>query len=213
MMLGSRVDAFDHLSKTELILVFMPIDHLMNFDTSSKMTNYVLLSKQDRIYYHQGHDYADSFPGPSPYPSWALPSPNMPDSIHDVSDIMNYEDDSLSFTSEDYENSQHYPSLKCGDSSYPVVCSPESQPKTTDSVDSLTTTTTTVIDPVELQLEFLRTLKKLDRSIQRTNQSRSMVKRLHTASFLERSEWHQIEEDRQQFAEMIHHDSLTRTVF
>jgi hypothetical protein len=183
------------------------------------MTDCYTFSNQDSIYYHQENDNQSryQFPEPSQRSSWEMTTPNLSDSIHDVSDVMEYDDDNLSFTSEVFGNSERCP-LEYADHSSPALCSPESQPKATLSVDSFATNTTcnsstTVIDPVELQLEFLRTLKKLDRSIQRTDQSRSVIKRLHAASFMDRSEWHQIEEHRQQFAEMIHRDSLTRTVF
>jgi hypothetical protein len=92
-----------------------------------------------------------------------------------------------------------------------AVCTPEYKPRSTIRVEHHVST----VVPVELQLDFLRTLKKLNISIQRTDQSRTVVKRLHSSdeNFFYTSEWLEVQQNRHIFAQMIYNDSLTRTVF
>jgi hypothetical protein len=92
-----------------------------------------------------------------------------------------------------------------------AVCTPEYKPRSIIRVEHHVST----VVPVELQLEFLRTLKKLNKSIQRTDQSRTVVKRLHSSdeNVFYTSKWLEVQQNRQIFAQMIYNDSLTRTVF
>jgi hypothetical protein len=92
-----------------------------------------------------------------------------------------------------------------------AVCTPEYKPRSTIRVEHHVST----VVPVELQLDFLRTLKKLNKSIQRTDQSRTVVKRLHSSdeNFFYTSKWLEVQQNRHVFAQMIYNDSLTRTVF
>jgi hypothetical protein len=99
-----------------------------------------------------------------------------------------------------------------------------------------TTATNNNTDWVELQLEFLRTLKKLNKSMHRTDQSRefyirSLRRYYQTARTLGKDRYHpsdhhnnelryfttpdfyQSLQIRQEFAKMVHHDCLYRTAF
>jgi hypothetical protein len=96
------------------------------------------------------------------------------------------------------------------------------------------TTINTGTNWVELQIEFLRTLKKLNKSIQRTDQSRLFFMRAlhrhhrnhhclnntHSTQndddewrFFTSPEWYKSQQDRHEFAKIVHHDCLYRTAF
>ena len=75
------------------------------------------------------------------------------------------------------------------------------------------------IDKVELQIEFLRTLKKLNKSMQRTDQSRTfffraLVRHHHyRQGYFTSPEWIKSQQERQQMTKIVHYDALHRTVF
>lgn len=114
-------------------------------------------------------------------------------------------------------------------------------PQTMYGVSSLIPTINTTIcnsinntDWVELHIEFLRTLKKLNKSIQRTDQSRIFfIRALHRHHWMHHNnhhkhnsknnnnrngdnelryftspEWYKSQQDRQEFAKIVHHDCL-----
>ena len=70
---------------------------------------------------------------------------------------------------------------------------------------------------VELQLEYLRTLKKLAKSMRRSDETRSIVKRQRSSdndeNFFMTRRWSELEQDRNKISKIIHHDSTHRTVF
>jgi hypothetical protein len=105
----------------------------------------------------------------------------------------------------------------------------------------LSTTTTTThhntasldMETVELQLEYLRTLKKLAKLMRRSDETRAIVKRQRTMdsgyhhhndhddewgggaarNFFASSRWGELEYTRNKVAKMIHYESATRAVF
>jgi hypothetical protein len=69
---------------------------------------------------------------------------------------------------------------------------------------------------VEVQIEFLRTIKKLNKSIQRTDQSRVMIRKLHPIlhdAYFTSPRWYVSEHQRHCLTQSIQHDCLYRTVF
>ena len=89
---------------------------------------------------------------------------------------------------------------------------------TTTDIKSINTHTNG-IDKVELQIEFLRTLKKLNKSMQRTDQSRTfffraLVRHHHyRQGYFTSPEWIKSQQERQQMTKIVHYDALHRTVF
>jgi hypothetical protein len=87
---------------------------------------------------------------------------------------------------------------------------PESKPKLQTPQD---------VNSVELQLEYLRTLKKLTKSMRRSDETRSIVKRQRlsdsdgSSNFFQTSRWSELELSRQKIAKLIHHESTKRNVF
>ena len=101
---------------------------------------------------------------------------------------------------------------------------------TTTTISTINSPTPAHVDWVELQIKFLRALKKLNKSMQRTDQSRmffvrTLQKQQHRLPLYQTDhndgglryftspEWYQKQQYRRQFAKIVHYDCLYRTVF
>jgi hypothetical protein len=72
------------------------------------------------------------------------------------------------------------------------------------------------VNQVELQLDYLRTLKKLAMSMRRSDETRSIVKRQRgddKNNFFMTPRWNELEQNRSMIFKVIQLDSSTRTVF
>jgi hypothetical protein len=104
-----------------------------------------------------------------------------------------------------------------------VVVTPDFKPKTltitpSDMDTSLEIGTPPDIDTVELQLEYLRTLKRLARLMRRSDETRSIVKRQRSDqcgkdNFFTSPRWRELEQTRSEVATLIHHQSAVKKVF
>jgi hypothetical protein len=98
-----------------------------------------------------------------------------------------------------------------------VVVTPDFKPKTV-TVTPPDIDTPADIDTVELQLEYLRTLKRLARLMRRSDETRSIVKRHRTDmcandSFFTSPRWRELELTRSEVATLIYHQSVAKKVF
>jgi hypothetical protein len=98
-----------------------------------------------------------------------------------------------------------------------VVVTPDFKPKTV-TVAPPEIDTPTDMDTVELQLEYLRTLKRLARLMRRSDETRSIVKRRRfdkcdKNNFFTSPRWRELEQTRSEVATLIYHQSAAKKVF
>ncbi len=113
------------------------------------------------------------------------------------------------------------PSMVMSDGSMSSVntnCTMPTMIQTTTDIKSRISHTNRIYN-VELHIEFLRTLKKLNKSMQRTDQSRTFFLRAlvrhhhYRQGYFTSPEWYRSQQERQQMTKSVHYDSLHRTVF